>query len=421
MRERLVAAFVGLTVVVIVLYAVPRAYVLADQVRDQQQRDLSRSVELIARIVEERLEHGEPVTSRYLRTLLEGGERVRYVTASGTVVSAGAERGADGADLRASRPLSGPGEITLVRSGAVVDDRIAGALLPLVAVGIALVLVAGALGYLLAGRFSRPFRELADLARSLGEGRFDLDVPRYAVPEADEIGSALSTSSRELSALLAREREFAANASHQLRTPITALRLELEDLSMWPTTGADVQKELTRSLHELDRLSGAVNDLLDLARGHRLGGVAEVDLGVVVDQAVQRWSGPAQKLGRAVESRTSGPARGRLAGGLVAQILDVLIDNSLKHGRGTVQVATADEGTHLRLEVSDEGSVPPAIRDEIFRRSARNGTGEGEGIGLSVAREIAEALDGHLLLTDAPRTTFEVILPREGAGSRAAP
>ena len=106
-----------------------------------------------------------------------------------------------------------------------------------------LVLLAAVTGFLLAKRLARPFGELADAADHLGQARFDVALPHYSIPEAEAIGAALRRASTQLDSLVEREREFAANVSHQLRTPVTALRLTLEDLSMWPETPPTVAAE----------------------------------------------------------------------------------------------------------------------------------------------------------------------------------
>ncbi len=111
----------------------------------------------------------------------------------------------------------------------------------------------------------------------------------------------------------------------------------------------------------------------------------------------------------------------RLAPGPVVQVLDVLIDNALLHGDGTVTLDTKDLGYVLRIRISDEG-----IRDfgtDVFRRgvSSKRATGEGNGVGLAVASELAEAAGGHLLVDDASEnTSFVLVLPRpEGEPAQA--
>ena len=101
--------------------------------------------------------------------------------------------------------------------------------------------VAGLIGYVAARQLARPLEQLADAAGALGRGRFDLDLPKTRMPEAQAIGSALRTSAVQLESRIRRERSFSEQASHELRTPITTLRLELEDLTSAttsPTTSA---------------------------------------------------------------------------------------------------------------------------------------------------------------------------------------
>ncbi|MFW5473773.1 histidine kinase dimerization/phospho-acceptor domain-containing protein [Knoellia sp. CPCC 206450] len=271
MRDRLVAILVGLTVAVVALYGIPRAYFVADLVHDSESRSVERSADLISRLLAERQNSTVPgaVTESALEPLLDPDEAIEYVSPSGeTTVAGDIERtGAD--DISATRSIAGGGRLTVWRSGAVVADRVSDALLPLVILGAGLLLAAAVVGAWLARRLSRPFAELAAVAEDIGQGRFDVEVPHYSVPEAEAIGDALRRGAAQLDALLQRERDLAVNASHELRTPIAALRLELEDLSMWPQTPPEVAEELRRYIPELKRLSAAVTQYLDTAREQR--------------------------------------------------------------------------------------------------------------------------------------------------------
>ena len=239
MRERLVAILVGLTVAVIALYGIPRAYFVADLVHSGETRSLERSADLISVVVAERraAKPSDAVTQSSLTPLLGDAERIVYVAADGTVTRAGSGRATSG-DVTTTRELAGGGRLELSRSGDLVEERVSDAVLPLVVLGLALLLVAAVVASLLARRLSRPFTELASVADDIGKGRFDVEVPHYAIPEAEGIGDALRRGAGRLDELVQRERELAVNASHELRTPIAALRLELEDLAMWPQTPA---------------------------------------------------------------------------------------------------------------------------------------------------------------------------------------
>src|SRR6478672_2316448 len=283
MRERLIAAFVGLTIAIVALYGIPRAYIVAELVQQSEERKIERSLDLLAILLVERSSDPAPITEEYLASLLNEAERIEYVSPDGaSTIAAGAALSDGAQDIVRSIPLENGGQVTLARASDLVEQRVADAVMPVVLLGIALILGSVLLGFWLARRLARPFQDLARVADELGSGRFDVEVPHYRVPEAEEIAFALRSSTDALRELVRREHEFAANASHQLRTPVTALRLELEDLAMWPETPPVVADELGRALRELDRLSETVTELLALARGQRLAAVAEVDLGAIV-------------------------------------------------------------------------------------------------------------------------------------------
>lgn len=416
MRERLVAAFVGLAILVLVVFGVVRAYAIGNLVQEHEQRSVEQAVHLIVDVIDERESAGRPVTAGYLRGLVNPTERLQYTAPAGAEVdtAAGVDAGAevdagDPATIRRSEPLGDGRSVTLSRSGDLVERRVADQLLPIVLLGIIMVAVAALLGYLAAVWLSRPFQDLARLAGELGRGRFDLDIPSYSIPEAEAVGTAMRDSAARLDELVRREREFAANASHQLRTPITALRLELEDLSMWPATPSPVAAQLDRAVAEVDRLSSTVNDLLDLARGRRLGVLSDISLSGLVADTVERWRPLAVAAGRRIEYDERDEVVVRLAAGPITQILDVLIENAIKHGFGTVTVDIAEPDHYVRVSVRDEGRK--TIVNDIFRRHVQSVTSSGEGIGLAVASEMAEALGGHLALDPGDQTTFGLMLP----------
>jgi signal transduction histidine kinase len=266
MRRRLIFTFVALVVTVVLLYGVPRAFILSQSVRDNEEELVARGADTSAALVQDALRDGEDVTPAQLEPVLRGGERVEFRGADGTgfVVPAGTSRGED--DLVATRTLDGGATLTYSLARSAVDEQVVQAVTPLVLLGLGLIPIGVLAGALLARRLSRPFSELAAAARTMGTGDLGADVPHYDVPEAEEIATALRESSRRLAMMLERERDVAVNASHELRTPITALRLALEDLSMWPETSPDVTAELSRLVGEVDRLADAVTTMLDARR-----------------------------------------------------------------------------------------------------------------------------------------------------------
>lgn len=413
MRERLVAALVGLTIVMIAIYAVPRAYWLADLISSQEQAKASRSVEVLAELLEERTEtRPDTVTEAYLSGLLKSGETITYAQADGNSIRAGAPV-VEERDIVATEVLRDGSTLTLSRSSDLVQERVRQALVPLLLLGLMLIVLSGVVGYVLARWLSRPFGELAAAAELIGEEQFDLDLPRYSVPEAEAVRRALRDTSHRLDTLLTKEREFAANASHQLRTPVTSLRLTLEDLTMWPETPDAVSAELTEAIGELDRLSNAVTELLALSRGRRLGDAVETDLNAQVGVAVERWSTHVRDSGREIVHSPTTPLVARVITGPVQQVLDILIENACTHGRGTITAGATGNGKFLHVSVSDEGTDRPDA-DAVFKRGSSAREGEGHGLGLAIADQLATSLGGYLKLSDARTTTFVLVLPCPG-------
>lgn len=348
MRERLVAAFVGLTVVVVALYGIPRAYYLADLVRSDEQTRVDRTADVLALLLDERVSSGDAVTAAYLDSLTAAGERIEVTGLPVGDVASADSPGESGGEIRATRSLTAGGRVTVARSGSAVGQEIAGALLPLLVLGLGLALLAALAGLLLAGRLARPFRDLAEVARGLGGGRFHPEIRPYRVPEARAIGDALADAGRQLDQLLEQEREVAVHASHELRTPVTALRLELEDLALWPETPPSVGAELDRCVTELDRLSGAITDLLDLSRTRRTDAEVDVDLDALVAHAAARL-GDAR---RRVDHRPGAPAPTRLDPRPVVRALELLVEEARARGARHVRLTVVPHSAHYEVRLS---------------------------------------------------------------------
>ena len=407
MRERLLAAFVGLTLLTVMLYGVPRALVRADRVEEEAQRDLDRSAQVVAAV----LDAGLPPAGLPL-SFLEPGDQVVLRTGGRTDVLTGGELlGTGDGTLRATQELDGGGTLEVLRPRATVRQDVVQAVLPIVLTGLVALAVAVLAAVLLSARLARPFRLLAASASSLGSGAGSVDLPPMRVREAERIAGALRTSGARVAATLRREREFARNASHQLRTPLTAVRLRVEDLTLWPETPAAVRDELTEVLSEVDRLTETVASLLAFSRDERMTAWEEARPDELARAAGTRWEPLARAAGRAVHLEAGSDHPVPLPRVAVDQVLDVLVDNALKHGEGTVVVGSSIGAEQVRFVVRDEGS--PGDGTDVFRRQRGSAAG-GEGIGLSLCADLATALGGRLELVDRSPTTFELRLPVAG-------
>lgn len=407
MRDRLVVAFVSLTLAVVVVFLVERGYTTSALIRDQEERKVQRSAVVMAGLLGQTRDE---VTPTLLEGLLFSEEHAVYVTPDGARVEADrhsadtAGNGHDAEDLTITRAVEGGGSLTLTRHAEIVDARVAAALLPLVLIALGLLVAAAAAAVLLAQRLARPLTALADAAGALGRGDFDVVVPRSRIPEVDQIGRALADSARDLDLLLQRERDFAAHASHELRTPITAARLELEDLAMSAHTPPEVVGRVTVVLGQLDRLSATVAGMLDASRASRVETRSDIDLAALVRDTAGRWSSlaPTRRFEVVVEP---GVLPVRMPPGALMHVLDELVGNAVAHGDGTVTVSLSEAPELVEVRVADEGSRSGAAQD------GRQPVTVGRS-GLARATEIVEALDGRLRLTDDPATTFSLVLPR---------
>jgi signal transduction histidine kinase len=414
MRRRLVAALVGVAVVTLLLYAAPRAFMIAGLVRQQEERALDRSADLVAQTIDLQVAAGEPVDPVTLGALVRDGEALAVELADGTVVEAGDVGAGPTVDVR--RSLAGGGSLTLRLDTAEVDERVAEAMVPVVLAGTTVVLLAVLLALTMARRLARPFTDLARYADELG-GNLGSAAPRSGVAEADHLAEALDRGRSRIAELVHREREFSSNASHQLRTPLAALRLRLEDLQLWPEVSDPVREELAESLAEVDRLAGTVTDLLSLARSGGIGAWEDIDLLDSVEEAVGRWQPRFEAEGRRLlVLPTSQRPVVATAERAVQQILDVLFENGLVHGRGYVDVYVECAGDHATVRVTDEGRLERALTGRVFQRAVRSPESTGSGIGLSVARTVAESIGARLQLVSRDPTVFELSVP---AGSNA--
>lgn len=411
MRRRLVFTLVSMSVGILVVFGIVRAYSTAGLVHDQQVSAVDQAADIAAVAIATRAS-ADDVTTSFLSSLTHPSQSITYTDSAGAEVSTGAAFDQDG-DIRVTRPVDGGGSVTLTQDAEVGSDQIADALLPLALSGLALALIAGVIGSLLARRFAYPFRRLADDAVRIGNGQFDVEVHRSSISEAADLGEALSSAAQQLDRLVKRERELAVIASHELRTPITSLRLSLEDLTLWPQTPPDVAAELQRGLGEVDRLSAVVTNLLERGDGAHLGTAVNVDLNQLAGDAVTRWRERVGAAGRQIVLTSTQPLQTTIVPAPVTEVVDALIENALQHGTGTISITveSAAAGSHLNVRVADEGQ-------RRMESGVLHASPTGEGAGIADAATHAESLGGYVSVDDAPNTSFTLMLPRRRRSDR---
>ena len=259
-----------------------------------------------------------------------------------------------------------------------------------------------------ARRLARPLEDLAVGARRLGEGDFSVRVGRGGVPEIDAVASALDGTAGRLDDLLARERAFSADASHQLRTPLAGVRLRLEAALEQPD--GDLRSAIGESLVDVDRLEATIEELLTLARGERAERAEPLDLVALLDELSAEWGGRLALQGRDLDLTIDrGAPMARASAAAVRQVLAVLVDNAARHGSGTVAVRVREAADAVAIDVSDQGRGVHEPEHVLFAR--RPATAHAHGIGLALARRLAEAENGRLTLTRPSPPVFTLLLP----------
>ena len=259
-----------------------------------------------------------------------------------------------------------------------------------------------------ARRLARPLERLSATARDLGDGDFSIRAGRAGIPEIDSVGESLDSTAVRLDDLLARERAFSADASHQLRTPLAGLRLQLEAALEDPET--DLREVVLAGIGTTGRLDRTVTDLLALARDTppvRDAAAVGEELAAIEQEWAPAFAGRGRALVLTVEPAV---ADARLSGPVLRQIMTVLLDNAARHGGGTVTITVRDAGGALAVDVGDEGEGVESGTDVFSRRSPG---AHGTGIGLALARRLAEAEGGRLRLGRLRPAVFTLLLPLE--------
>ena len=436
MRRRIVLATVAVLVAALVAFAVPLAVAVRGLVVSRALDGLQAQAEQVAQIVDERARTcGEVdmllgIASRErpaaLSLFTPRGRLVAVVAGHDPSVGVELERARrgvtgrrhGGGSLAVAVPLSTdacgqPLVLHAEESDAAVQASVHRSWLALGGVGAGVFLLAAGVGVLVSRRVTRPLDDLAGAAAALGDGDFSARAPRSGLPEVDRIAETLDDTADRLGRAIDRARTFAADASHQLRTPMTALRLHLEGLQ----ARGDAPAEVEQALREADRLEATVSELVTLSSLDRTE--ERIDARDLVEPPVASARAAAAHVGRAVELDVVVTRTVVTRPAAVRQACQVLLDNALQHGRGTITVTLAptlpdqpDRG--LRISVLDEGEGPGQEALEVLRARDRGAALPlAGGRGLALARLLVEGEGGRLTADEVDgRVRMTIILPQ---------
>ena len=420
MRRRILAAILGIATVAIVAVSLPLALRLGDQARSDALQRLERAATAqAARIASESL----PIADVGLPDLAYEGDLTVY----GIDESLVAGEGPSVADTLALRALDGSaasgnanGEL-VVAVPVVRELKIVGAVraaeklsisddirnrqrVVILLASVGAWIVALAAGFLASAPLVRPIQRVRDVAILLGHGDFSARVQPSAIREIDEVASALGETAQRLEVLLARERAFSAQASHQLRTPLTSLRLAVEAELLAPRPDPEVV--LREVLAETDRLEATISEMLLVVRDESIR--ALLNPNSLARSAQHRWEDRLAGVGRSVQLRSESSAASiQGSAPAIGQILDVLCDNALCHGAGAVVIGVRNGlGGGTVITVEDEGL---GMATDPFTR-IDGSPGAQHGIGLPLAASLAANEGARLRLARlGPRPVFEVV------------
>ncbi|QBI52450.1 ATP-binding protein [Streptomonospora litoralis] len=415
MRRRMVFSTLVVAVIAVLLLGLPLGALTYTSIYDQAERQLEQEAQVIAAEVDSELEAQNSVDldrltevhpERYIEIRLAATNEV--LTAGGWNIDPRAPGGPP--TVRATASSTTGNTVTVWRDTDRVREGIVNAWAGIASLSLLAIGVAVGLAMLQARRLTLPLVDLAATAERLGSGIVTPWGHRYGISEADRVAEVLDRSAERIAGLIATERHFATDASHQLRTPLTALSMRLEEIIAEADSPDTVREEGEAALAQTERLVDTVEGLLGRARKSQQPETEPIALDDVLRRFVGEWAPILRKEGRDVVLTGERGLSAVIPATDLTQIVATLVDNGRRHGAGTVTLRTVDGGGSVRVEVSDEGAgVPDDIAGRIFEREITGG--EGTGLGLALARHIAESEGARVELIQSQPTTFALFLP----------
>jgi len=422
MRRRIIRLSTAVTLVAILLFGLPLAIGLTRYFISEQHRALDNAASGIAVAVsgDQGLRQLPAIASadpkRQFAVYDPGGSRIAGAAPSvsanlvdtalhGEVVNSRAD-GRYAVAVPVTDGNTVVGAVLATESDALVSTPVAVTWGAMAALALVALIVSWLLGRRQARVLTRPLEDLARVAERMGGGDFGVRTVTVGMTEIDSLNRSINRTAVRLGELLDRERTYTADASHQLRTPLTGLRFQLE--AALEDSTADPRQAIRDALVTTDRLETTIADLLALARDTPSTG-EPLDIDSLIRDVQERWHGPLAQQGRPIHIAVAPlDTASRASSSAVSQILDVLLDNAYRHGNGEVQVTVRNAIDTLAVDVTNQGPVITSGGQELFRR--RSGGTPGHGIGLALARTLANAEGGRLILS-APTPTFTLLLP----------
>ena len=441
LRARLLIALGYLVALVIVAFAVPLGLNLRDRVATEVRADARSQADVLAAGVGPLIAMRDDSQLTEVAESVSGPARARVVVVgrNGRVLADTAGDEAIGADfsnrpelaaalagrrfqdqrrsetllgreiLATAAPVFEAGEVVgavrLTQSVDAVNDAVRRTVVGIAAVGLAVLLAALLAAFLLARGITRPIERLGAAADRIASGDLDARAPVEGSREQRSLAGSFNVMTERLARALRAQTEFVADASHQLRTPLTGLRLRIEEARA-STDRADAERHLDAGLGELDRMSHTIDDLLVLSRtGERDGQGAEIDLGEAVVDACRRWERTAAAREIELGAEPDGAGSVWASPADLERAVDAVVENAIHYAAPGGHVLVRARGE--TIDVLDDGpGLAPGEEEQVFARFHRGQAGRagarGTGLGLAIARELMRAWGGDATLVNRP-------------------
>ena len=454
MRRRLLLSYLSITVFVLLVLEIPLGVAYTSSERRRLDSEVQHDALALSIRAEESLERVDRVALTKIADRYQSnyGGRVVIVARDGTLLADSSpprkgprnfgdrpefrialEKGKESSGTRRSETLNETllyfavpvvnghdviGAIRLTYPTSFVDARIRRSWLVLVGVALVVLGIVFAVSLRLARQVTKPLEDLEDAAARFGHGELDTRAPvPKGPPEIRGLAESFNQTASRLEELVTSQQAFVADASHQLRTPLAALRLRLENLEGELAPDPVAAEDVAGALAEVARLSRLVDGLLELARAER--GVAtavDVELAELVGSRVDAWSALAAERGVELAPEVAEDIVVRSAPGRLDQALDNLLSNAIEVAPqgSAVRIEAARTGGRVALRVSDAGpGMTPAQRARAFDRFWRAPNAErdgGSGLGLAIVRKLVTADGGTVELDETPGGGLAVVM-----------
>lgn len=432
MNRQLIRSYILLVAVAVLLFTVPVAFTLTKQLRDDTRLSVVREANTMALL----LGNGDDTSCDALTKVATAYSKETpgdvEVTPTGSCVPDLPKPAADAALTRAVQknesttdwgsdfiwgkhltvtvPAKGDAAVRIVYSTSDMTKRLWQIWGFRAGLAVLVLAAAAAIGAYAARRITAPLRELNAMASKFSDGDLTARSPVTGPPETQTLARTLNQGAERLDTLVASQRIFVADASHQLRTPLTALRLSLDNIS----DGVDdefVREDVEQATAEVVRMSRLVNGLLVLARAEaKVTAVEPLPLWDIVRERLDVWRPAADERGVTIALRGSADGRPLVLAspGHLDQVLDNVLSNALEVSPdgGTITVRVEPRGDEVILSVDDEGpgmsdAEKPRAFDRFWRGQGLTGKA-GSGLGLAVVKQLVTDDGGTVALGDAP-------------------